>query len=419
MALRIPVAHDFICPWCWVAIKQIHRLKKEFDVEIEWRAYELMPEWMEYPNSEPKIEPANKPPVLSRFQFILEADNLKLPLVPKPPKMRSYNAHHAAEYAKTEGVQDALIEKIYNAFWEDGRDINNPEILLELATGIVKDSDALTDAIKTKKFRDKIVEYDDDAYASGVYNVPTFFIGDQKLAERPYSQIRQALIDQIGQTPLTSLYSDIEYSNPHTDRPFIFINMVSTIDGKIITGERGEPVGDLGSKTDHFLMHRLEGLADAVLSGANSVRATGKAWNPKTEWRIVVTQSGNIPWDSEFMTKGKPVVITSKSADIEPHDGVTIIRAGQSELDWHEALSQLKDLGIEVINVLGGSEINAQLFERELVDELFLTLAPKIKLGDTTPTYAGGKPLPRELVQTYKLVSAQPIGQEVFLRYQK
>ena len=119
------------------------------------------------------------------------------------------------------------------------------------------------------------------------------------------------------------------------------------------------------------------------------------------------------------MTLGKPVVITTEGSGIEDRPGVTIIRAGVDHLDWPKAFAQIKALGIEVLNVLGGSEINAQILTLGLVDELFLTMAPKIKLGAETPTYADGKPLPRELVQTYNLASSYVVGDEVFLRYTK
>lgn len=419
MALKIPVAHDFVCNWCWVGYRQIKRLREEFDIEIEWLGYELYPEGTDNLPPPQKIEPDDKPPTPTRFQLMLAAEGLKFPLVPKPPNAHSFNAHQAVEYAKTEGVQDALIERIYHAFWEDGRDINRPQTILELAEGIVSDIGALTRAMETKRFRDRIVEFEVAANRDGVYNLPTYFIGEKRLAEQPYEVVRQTIAEIIGSTPHTSLYSDIEYENTHKDRPLTFINMVSTIDGKIITGERNEPVGDLGSITDHFLMHRLERKADAILCGASSLRATGSYWNPETHQRVVVTRSGDLPWQSKFLTLGEPIVVTSKSARLDAPASVNVIRAGDDNLDWKSALFQLKGLGIEVLNVLGGSEINAQLLELELIDELFLTLAPKIKLGATTPTYAGGNPLPRHLVQQYKLVSNLAIGDEVFLRYRK
>jgi riboflavin biosynthesis pyrimidine reductase/predicted DsbA family dithiol-disulfide isomerase len=418
MPLKIPIAHDFICPWCWVALFQTQRLQREFGVEIEWLAYELLPEGMDYSASPKADEPPNKPPTLSRFALLMVAENMVLPPVPKPPNVRSWNAHQAAEYSKTEGVQDKFIEAIYRAFWEDGRDINKIEVLCEIAQGIVSDINAMKLAIETDQFGDQVVDFDNDAYEKGVYNVPTFFIGEQRLAEQPYTAIRKAMVDFIGE-PEISIYNGLSFTNTHRERPYTFMNMVSTIDGKIITGERNESVQDLGSDTDHLLMRRLESKADAVLVGANSLRASGEKWNPETNVRIVVTRSGFVPWDSLFLTKGDPIVITTEDSGIEDRNGVTILRAGKSQLDWSLALAQLHQKGIEVINVLGGSEINAQLLTLDLVDEIFLTLAPKIKLGDETPTIAGGKPLTRADVQNFNLVSHEVVGHEIFLRYRR
>ncbi|MEI8281140.1 MAG: dihydrofolate reductase family protein, partial [Armatimonadota bacterium] len=341
------------------------------------------------------------------------------PLVPKLPDVRSFNAHQATEYAKTEGVQDALVEAIYRAFWEEGRNINKVDVLCEIAEGIVTNIDAMKEAIVTDQYCENVVDFDDDAHAQGVYNVPTFFVGEKRLAEQPYTEIRKAMVEFVGGEPETSHYSEIEYANPHANRPFIFVNMVSTIDGKIVTGERNESVSDLCSDTDHLLMRRLESKADAVLVGANSLRASGNNWNPEPHTRIVVTKSGNVPWESKFLTMGRPIVLTTEESEIPDREGVLIVRAGKSVLDWEAALNEIQKLGIEIVNVLGGSEINAQLFELEFIDEIFLTIAPKIKLGDHTPTIAGGNPLARSDVQKFRLVSNKTIGDEIFLRYQK
>ena len=419
MTLIIPVAHDYICPWCWVGLFQAQRLQREFGVKIDWIGYELLPKDMPYEQSEKKAEPPNRPPTLSRFALLMAAEGMVLPLVPKPPNVRSFNAHQATEYAKTEGVQDALVEAIYRAFWEHGRDINKVEVLCEIAVGIISDIEAMKSTILEDRYGDAVVDFDEDAYAKGVYNVPTFFIGDQRLAEQPFTAIRKAMVQFLGSEPEPSLYSEIEFSNPHEARPFTFVNMVSTIDGKIITGERNESVSDLGSDIDHLIMRRLEGKADAVLVGAHSLRASGHKWNPEPSTRIVVTKSGNVPWESEFLSNGDPIILTTEDSVMENRDGVTIIRAGKNELDWRLAFRLIREHGVNVVNVLGGSKINAQLFELDLIDELFLTVAPKIKLGDDTPTIAGGNPLPRDQIMKFSLVSHEAIGEELFLRYRR
>ncbi len=194
MALKIPVAHDFICPWCWVALFQVKRLQEDFGAEIEWKGYELFPDALEWPDPSPQPEPpANKPPVPSRLDFILVADDLEIPPVAKPRKMRTHNAHEALEYAKTEGKADTFAEALYRAYWEKGREINKPEVLRELAAGILDDVEAMAAAVESKRFAKDIVGFDDDAYAGGVYNVPTYWIGGERYAEQPYANLKKAV----------------------------------------------------------------------------------------------------------------------------------------------------------------------------------------------------------------------------------
>ena len=194
MPLTIPVAHDFICPWCWVALFQVRRLREEFGVEIGWRGYELFPdalEWPDYP-AQPEL-PADKPPVPSRLDFILVADGLEMPAIAKPHKMRTHRAHEALEYAKTEGKADAFAEILYRAYWERGREINRPDVLRQLAEDALDDVEAMTEAIEDRRFAADIVPFDDEAYASGVYNVPTYWIGGERYAEQPYAVLRKAV----------------------------------------------------------------------------------------------------------------------------------------------------------------------------------------------------------------------------------
>ncbi|CAN5355783.1 hypothetical protein BH11ARM2_BH11ARM2_12790 [soil metagenome] len=419
MGLTVPLAHDFICPWCWVVLFQAKRLEREFGVRIDWRGYELFPEdlyWPDYPKE--ALQPANKPKTPSRFDLFAASEGVEMPSVERPNKMRTYNAHQAVEYAKTEGVADELIERIYRALWEEGREINRIDVLKDLARGLVHDLAAYEKAIVSRQFHDKVVLFDDDANAAGVYNVPTFFIGGERLAEQPYVVLAKAVKRAQEEHGGVDAYLDLALPPAPKDRPYTFINMVATIDGKILSGGRHESVNDLGSKVDHKLMKRIERQADAVLVGANTLRATSPKWNPGAAKRIVVTRSGELPDHAEFF-KGEAYVATSGSASIKPPAGVHLLRAGGSSVDLRMLLERLRSMGIQKLAVMGGSELNAQLLRADLVDELFLTVAPKVRLGREIPTYAGGEALPRACIQNYDLVEHHAVGNEIFLRYRR
>ncbi len=195
--------------------------------------------------------------------------------------------------------------------------------------------------------------------------------------------------------------------------------MVSTIDGKIITGERNESVHDLGSKTDKVLMKRIEAAADAVLLGAETLRAAQRSWNPNSDTRIVVSKSGKVPLDSGYLSNGTPIVVLPKTATVDYPPPIQKLSFGEDSVDFDALAVHLFDNGVRNLLVLGGSEINAQFFRAGLVDEIFLTLAPKIKLGRDVPTIADGEPLARAEIQKFSLIETHQVEDELFLRYRR
>lgn len=415
MPLRIPVAHDYMCPWCWIGLSQVKRLQEEFDVEFEWLGYELYPDWMEWPDSPPSASKpeTNRPKTPTRFDLAMAAEGLPKLSSTRPRKMRTFRTHQAAEFARDAGVFDAYNERLYRAFWEQGLNINELETLKFLAKGLIPDLDGLAAAVEERRYADRIVDFDAEAYAAGVYNVPTFWIGGERYSEQPTSVLREAIRRELGDTA----HSGITLGSGSPSKPFVYINMVSTFDGKIITGNRDEPVMDLGSSVDHATMRHLESLADAVLIGAGSLRATPGLWYDARLLRLVVTESGDLNYSSRFFTDvpERAIVISPRRPQGLP-DRVQWLQ----QSDWPTLMQTLvSEFGIGRLLCEGGSELNASVLRAGVVDEFFLTLAPKLKLGKDVPTVAGGEAFDRSEVQTWTLVSETRRGDELFVRYRR
>ncbi|HWA83808.1 MAG TPA: dihydrofolate reductase family protein [Fimbriimonadaceae bacterium] len=412
--LAIPVAHDFTCPWCWIGLFQAKRLKAEFGVEIEWRGHELWPEELEWPEYRPAAAIPGRPPVPSRLDFIKLMDGIEVPVTERPKRMRVHAPLEAVEFFKERQPEsvDAFVEAVYRAYWERAERIGDVEVLVALAGRFGIDLVDLAEALESRRFRDRVVHFDAPSYKAGVFNVPTFWIGGEPYAEQPYAVLEKAM-RAAGHAPAgLGVYEGLAFPPTPEDRPYIAINMVATIDGKILTGDRDEPVVDLGSENDHRLMKKIEAACDAVMVGAQTLRAAKKSWSPKAPTRIVVTRSGRLPYDSCFFT-GKPVVASPEP--LETPAGIEQVR-----LDSIPGLiGDLRKRGIERLLVLGGSSLNAELFEAGLIDEIFLTIAPKIRLGENVPTIADGNALPRESIQNYSIVEEHRIGEELFLRYRR
>jgi predicted DsbA family dithiol-disulfide isomerase len=190
----IAVAHDFTCPWCWIGLSQASRLQAEHGVSFDWLGFELFPEELAWPEpGPPEPRDERRPATPSRLELAYAAEGIERPTAQRPRRMRVHNALEAVEHAKTVGRQDEVVEALYRAYWERGEAIGELAVLRSVLEGIVPDLDAMAADVEGRRFASKIVPFDDQAYAAGVFNVPTFFIGGERYAEQPYRVLSAAV----------------------------------------------------------------------------------------------------------------------------------------------------------------------------------------------------------------------------------
>ncbi len=192
----ITLWHDILCPWCYVALFQAHKLTAEFGVMFDWRGAELFPPALNYQPSPPRPVDPNAPPASkSRFDLFAEAEGVEMPS-PRPAFTSMHPALLALEYATVkEGPTkgDALNTALYRAFWEQQTDIADHAALARIAESVGIVSAPLLESVAGEEFAANIVGFDDDAYAAGIRHVPTFvFGGEERLAEAPYADLARA-----------------------------------------------------------------------------------------------------------------------------------------------------------------------------------------------------------------------------------
>ncbi|MCG9896300.1 MAG: DsbA family protein [Fimbriimonadaceae bacterium] len=194
MPERITLAHDPICPWCWIALFQTEVLSAEFGIEFDWVGYELFPDELEWPDAPFRPEPIpDKPATPGRLALAYAASGVPVPPKIQPHKMRSHNVLEALEEAKKQGVFDAVNRTLYRAYWLQGREINKMKVLKELTAPLFPKPKKAMEAVEDRVHAKRIVPFDDTAHERGVWNVPTFFIGEERLAEQPTQALRDAL----------------------------------------------------------------------------------------------------------------------------------------------------------------------------------------------------------------------------------
>jgi 2,5-diamino-6-(ribosylamino)-4(3H)-pyrimidinone 5'-phosphate reductase len=234
----------------------------------------------------------------------------------------------------------------------------------------------------------------------------------------------ERLMDRTGVeiTP-DDLYTDLHLPQPPTARPYIAINMVSTADGKILLGPPGSTAHGLGSPTDQMLMRRIQGNMDGALIGAGTLRPGNVVYRPEM-WRAVVTRSGELPLDNRFFTDapGKAIVFapetlpSDRRAQLETRAQVRIV--GKEAVDVAEAARILRqEYGVHHLIVEGGADLNFEFLAAGLVDEFFLSKAPKLKGGSHLPTVVDGPGLPDREWLPLEIVSLYHDGDELYFRY--
>ena len=218
--------------------------------------------------------------------------------------------------------------------------------------------------------------------------------------------------------------------------PFVFINMAMTADGKIASANRA--ISSFASRRDHRHLLELRATADAVMAGARTVDSVRinlgpgpakfrrlRIRNGLAEYnvRVIVSRSGTVNPDAEiFKHRFSPILIlTTGRADkraLERLRGIAdeVKICGAREINFPRALRWLREQwGIRRLLCEGGGEVNDALFRGRLVNELHLTVCPKVFGGGAAPTIADGIGVPR-LAQAapLKLKSLKRIGNELF-----
>jgi riboflavin biosynthesis pyrimidine reductase len=219
------------------------------------------------------------------------------------------------------------------------------------------------------------------------------------------------------------LYLGLQFPDSPPGRPYTYVNMVSTVDGKILIGPRGSTAKGVGGPTDQLLLRRLEDCCDCAIIGAGTLRP-GNVIYPPGIWRAVVTRSGRLPLDNRFFRDAPDRAIVfapenlhpARHAEVRKHaklylTGVDSVDVSAAARILHES-HHCRTLLLE-----GGADLNDEFFRSELVDELFITIAPKIKGGNDRPSPVDGLGFPGREFARLELLSAYCDESEVYLRY--
>lgn len=185
----------------------------------------------------------------------------------------------------------------------------------------------------------------------------------------------------------------------------VIVNSAMTVDGKIATHQGDSAIS---SKDDLIRVHKLRDSVDGIIVGISTVLADNprltirlgrKQPKEKHLTRIIIDSMGRIPLDSQILrtaSKIKTIVAVTKLAHMNVRrkikkTGAIVIVAGTNTVDLKRVLWTIQKMGVKKILVEGGGEINWSLFSLGIVNELIVTIAPKIVGGRQATTLVEGE----------------------------
>lgn len=241
--------------------------------------------------------------------------------------------------------------------------------------------------------------------------------------------MRRLLPDPGPTTVSEQLETYRPWEEPPDDRPLVAMNFVATVDGRATIEGRSGPIG---SESDTAMLAGLRTRFDAVMIGAGTMRAerygrlvakqetrerrerTGLAPEP-----LMVLISGrlDLPWDAPLFSEGGEVLIFT-AAETEPPETVSAVEIVRHEgaVNLGEAMRHLRqERDIRALLSEGGPHVHEQMQADGLVDDLFLTISPKLSGGEALRILEG--PLP-EIVELDLAWLLEEDG-ELFARYRR
>ena len=229
--------------------------------------------------------------------------------------------------------------------------------------------------------------------------------------------------------PIHELLADVRpRERAPADRPFVYVAMISTVDGRAAANGRSAALGD---EADLEMLLELRTLADAVLIGTGTLRAEGYARlvrNPERRARrraagmaedplaVLITRGFEIPWEAGlFQAPEQPVLICTGSEGEPPGVPAPVEVVHMQQPTLAGLLGELRSRGIRSLLCEAGPTLHGALQREGLVDELFLTVAPLLTGDPDEPAIVEGGSLPKGV--DLRLEAVLRHGSELFLRY--
>ncbi len=181
--MDIEVFSDPVCPWCFIGKRRLERaLAERPDVRasIRWRTFQLNPTMPPggMPHSEylqAKFGSPN-PPMYETIRAVGESEGIEFAFEEIQTTPNTIDAHRLTRFAGRSGAEDAMVEALFQAYFLDGQDIGNREILSTIAKSVGLDQKDAAAHLAGGDDLSEVHEEDLQSRRLGIQGVPCFIV---------------------------------------------------------------------------------------------------------------------------------------------------------------------------------------------------------------------------------------------------
>ena len=185
---KIDIISDPICPWCYIGKTRLDRaleLNPTHNFIIEWHPFQLNPtmpkdgmdrrEYLEakFGGQKEAIE------VYSNIDKTATETGLSLNFGGIKRTPNTIDAHRLIHWAGIEGRQNSIIDRLFKAYFQEGRDISEHSVLTRIASAAGMDQDVVRSLLKSDADKEDIKARDTDARKRGIQGVPAFVVANE------------------------------------------------------------------------------------------------------------------------------------------------------------------------------------------------------------------------------------------------
>jgi predicted DsbA family dithiol-disulfide isomerase len=193
--ITLEVFSDYVCPWCYLGDNRVKMLKRDFHITVQLVHFPLHSETPSegrtlldlFRCGPEEIEAKN-----TRMKGLMEKEGLAY-----GERSHTYNSRLAQEigtWAETQAGGNAIHDKFYEAYFVDGRNVGDVEVIIDVVKSVGLDEQQARAVLSKRRFQDAVDADWEKSHKLGVTGVPTFVANGQSLVgAQPYENLQQLM----------------------------------------------------------------------------------------------------------------------------------------------------------------------------------------------------------------------------------